>query len=386
MVEKRAKGDLIMRLFRLSAVVAIVVASFAVGHGAVSADGAPPVPSGPGAGAPGGGLAPPPGGPISGENSSPAATSPTCADTCGYAVVDNSGVVHGVIVCQEGCFGGVMPVDYMGCPAGCSLVLQSPADSTGNVAGVHGPNVVYTPTDNTFRQVGDDGSPTWTLVGGQPLETAIVTPPPAPPSEPPPPTDPSAPTETTPPAVPGATDGFIAPSGEVYETVSALVESESVVSVTANEVSVELPPIPTSDDARYIVFFDPLGPQPMYEVERGALDSEISAQSIRTTSSRSLSVSIDRSKLGDSRGKLIVALTSDSEWIGVVSTVVQPPKKYSNCKALRKDYPSGVSRAADVVDKGKKANSTSPLPVVNPDVYAKNIRLDADKDGIACEV
>ncbi|MBM3799711.1 MAG: excalibur calcium-binding domain-containing protein [Actinobacteria bacterium] len=65
---------------------------------------------------------------------------------------------------------------------------------------------------------------------------------------------------------------------------------------------------------------------------------------------------------------------------------MQPPKKYSNCKALRKDYPSGVSRVADVVDKGKKTTSTGPLPVVNPDVYARNTRLDADKDGIACEV
>lgn len=101
----------------------------------------------------------------------------SCEGECGYAVVDDAGVVHGVIVCQEGCFDGVMPVDYMGCPAGCSLVLQSPADSTGNVAGVHGPNVIYTPDNNTFSRVDDNGG-SWTLIGGEPLDNAIIVAPP----------------------------------------------------------------------------------------------------------------------------------------------------------------------------------------------------------------
>lgn len=377
-----------MRLFRLSVLAVIVVASYTVGSGPLTADGGPPSPSSPGTGVPGGAGAPPSGGPVSGENSSPAPSSPSCADTCGYAVVDNRGVVHGVIVCQEGCFGGVMPIDYMGCPAGCSLVLQSPADSTGNVAGVHGPNVVYTPTDNTFRQIGDDGNETWTLVGGQPLDSATVTPPPVPDPPPTTPADPTTPTnpiEPTLPSEPIPTDGYVAPSGQTYETVSQMVESESIIELTTTEVSVELPPLPNAG-VTYLALFDPNGPQSLYEVERGELDSGLAPMSVRTVQRSRHSLSIERTKFGSASGKLFVVLATDSEWLGVVSTAVQPPKKYSNCKALRKDYPSGVSRAADVADKGKKATSTGPLPVVNPDVYARNTRLDADKDGIACEV
>ncbi len=60
----------------------------------------------------------------------------------GWAVIDSSGKVYGVVVCDNsvcgsnGSWGGVMPVEYMGCPAGCRLVLQTSADpQTGNVAG-----------------------------------------------------------------------------------------------------------------------------------------------------------------------------------------------------------------------------------------------------------
>jgi hypothetical protein len=120
------------------------------------------------------------------------ASSASCADVCGYAVIDDSGVVHGVIVCEQGCFNGVMPIDYMGCPAGCSLVLQSPADSTGNVAGVHGPDVIYNSDNNTFSRVDEDGN-SWTHVGGEPLNSPVVTSPP--PSQPAPPST-EAPSES----------------------------------------------------------------------------------------------------------------------------------------------------------------------------------------------
>ena len=97
----------------------------------------------------------------------------SCEGECGYAVVDDAGVVHGVIVCEEGCFDGVMPVDYMGCPAGCSLVFQAPADASGNVVGVHGPDVIYTPDNNTFSRSDGNGE-TWTHIGGQPFDIPAV--------------------------------------------------------------------------------------------------------------------------------------------------------------------------------------------------------------------
>ncbi|MEY3341274.1 MAG: hypothetical protein RLZZ269_1185 [Actinomycetota bacterium] len=327
--------------------------------------------------------APPPGPPPgSFDGSQGPSSGPTCGDVCGYAVVGNDGVVHGVIVCQEGCFGGVMPIDYMGCPAGCSLVLQSPADSNGNVAGVHGPNVVYTPSDNTFRQIGGDGTPTWTLVGGEPLDSAVVIPPPPPVAPPEGPTEDPTPNPPSPDPLPS--DGYAAPSGEVYESVAELVTGESIVSVTSSDVTVQFPSI-SDGSVGYLAFFDPVGPQPMFEVERGELGAEVTAMSVGATGSNRLSLSIDRSRFGKTRGKLVVALASESEWIGVVATTLQVPKKYANCKSLQKDYPSGVSRAVDVVDKGRKPGAPGPLPIVNPDVYNLNKKLDRDKDGIACE-
>ena len=71
----------------------------------------------------------------------------------GYAVIDSEGVVHGVIVATSSDpygNGGVMPHEYMGCPAGCRIVQQSTADKNGNVAGIHGPNVKYNDSSQTF--------------------------------------------------------------------------------------------------------------------------------------------------------------------------------------------------------------------------------------------
>ena len=78
----------------------------------------------------------------------------------GWAVIDSAGKVYGVIVCDNavcgtsGSWGGVMPVEYMGCPIGCRLVLQTSADpQTGNVAGwrsQEGTDVIYDSSSNTF--------------------------------------------------------------------------------------------------------------------------------------------------------------------------------------------------------------------------------------------
>lgn len=57
-------------------------------------------------------------------------------------------------------------------------------------------------------------------------------------------------------------------------------------------------------------------------------------------------------------------------------------KKYSNCTALNKAYPGGVSKSAAVVNKGGK---TKIEPSVNAKVYKENKSKDRDGDGIACE-
>jgi hypothetical protein len=76
-------------------------------------------------------------------------------DVGGYAVVNpETGIVHGVIVSRSSDpfkNGGTMPVEYMGCPAGCLIVQQSTADQSGNVSGIHGPNVTYNDNRNVFQ-------------------------------------------------------------------------------------------------------------------------------------------------------------------------------------------------------------------------------------------
>lgn len=57
-------------------------------------------------------------------------------------------------------------------------------------------------------------------------------------------------------------------------------------------------------------------------------------------------------------------------------------KKFSNCTALNKVNPGGVSKSAKSLNKGGKTKLT---PTVNLKVYNDNKTKDRDKDGIACE-
>ena len=57
-------------------------------------------------------------------------------------------------------------------------------------------------------------------------------------------------------------------------------------------------------------------------------------------------------------------------------------KKFSNCAALNKVYPGGVSKSSKVVNQG---GTTKKKPTVNAKVYNENAGKDRDKDGIACE-
>lgn len=68
----------------------------------------------------------------------------------GYAVVHPNGRVCGVIVATSNDpynNGGVMPIEYMGCPVGSRIVFQTTPSESGNVAGWHGENVIYNGTD-----------------------------------------------------------------------------------------------------------------------------------------------------------------------------------------------------------------------------------------------
>ncbi|MFS3129131.1 excalibur calcium-binding domain-containing protein [Nocardioides sp. Bht2] len=87
---------------------------------------------------------------------------------------------------------------------------------------------------------------------------------------------------------------------------------------------------------------------------------------------------------------LAVGLASAALAIGPLSMVQSAeaamPKQFKNCTALQKVYPHGVGR-------NNAKDRTSGKPVTNfkrsTAIYNKamshNKRLDADKDGIACE-
>ena len=100
----------------------------------------------------------------------------------GWAVIDASGKVYGVVVCDNsvcgvnGSWGGVMPVEYMGCPVGCRLVLQTSADpQTGNVAGwrsQEGTDVIYNSQTNTFA-VQQENQTTPSLIITPPSATSL---------------------------------------------------------------------------------------------------------------------------------------------------------------------------------------------------------------------
>ena len=77
----------------------------------------------------------------------------------GFAVVHPDGHVCGVIVGSIAYFGGndrTMTSEYMGCPIGARIILQTRQSETGNVAGTHGdgtngtPLVTYEDTSRTF--------------------------------------------------------------------------------------------------------------------------------------------------------------------------------------------------------------------------------------------
>lgn len=63
--------------------------------------------------------------------------------------------------------------------------------------------------------------------------------------------------------------------------------------------------------------------------------------------------------------------------------------KYKNCTKLSKVYPGGVAKTGGsnmTKSKGKLVPAKSKkIAVVDDVLYNLNIKLDADKDGVACE-
>ena len=76
--------------------------------------------------------------------------------------------------------------------------------------------------------------------------------------------------------------------------------------------------------------------------------------------------------------------------IGVVAVVGLVPspfgraiaaQEYSSCRVLRADFPTGVAAS----DKAAWRLPEASRPRVIPDVYGRNLQLDANHDGLMCE-
>ena len=67
----------------------------------------------------------------------------------------------------------------------------------------------------------------------------------------------------------------------------------------------------------------------------------------------------------------------------VTAYAVEPGKRYANCSALLKDYPTGVAKNRKAANRAVRAGNKRPA--VNRSVYRQNRKSDRDKDKVACE-
>jgi hypothetical protein len=65
------------------------------------------------------------------------------------------------------------------------------------------------------------------------------------------------------------------------------------------------------------------------------------------------------------------------------ATAIESAKRYPNCTALLKDYPTGVAKNRKAANRAVRAGNRRPA--VNRSVYRQNRKSDRDKDKVACE-
>ena len=295
---------------------------------------------------------------------------------CGYAVVDDQNYVYGVIVCSDACTGTRMTDSYMGCPAGCRLILQAQQTSDGNVAGWHGQDVKYDESSGSYTLPGGG-----TLKSGDKLEDAIF------------------PKVVTVVDIvsPEVVETIAAPSGKLYENTNDYANAETETVVTSSMISVELPTFQVHE-LDYQVSFDPNGAEPEFLIASGKIVNDSISSDVVKQSVGSLRFSVNAAKnsskivlrLEQLRGKnglLKLSLRKAAMNFAEIGVKINAPKKYSSCRALVKDYPGGVIASAKWTDKKTKKQKFDyyAKPTLNNKVFVLNQKLDFDKDKIVCE-
>lgn len=306
----------------------------------------------------------------------PSALSHCPTAVCGYAVVDDQNYVYGVIVCSDACTGTRMTQSYMGCPAGCRLILQTQQTSDGNVAGWHGQDVKYDENSGSYTLPGGG-----TLKSGDKLEDAVF------------------PKVVTVGDIilPDVVETIAAPSGKLYETTEEYANAETETVIASAIISIDLPTFHVGE-LTYQVSFDPTGNAPEFPLQSGEIlngivsdvviaqqvDSLASATSLVNASTK---IVLRRTLLNGKNGNLKVTLrAANKEYVKVNIKVVQP-KRYSSCKALVRDYPGGVVAGTKWSDKStlKQKFDFVAKPTLNIRVFVLNQKFDFDRDKVVCE-
>ena len=295
---------------------------------------------------------------------------------CGYAVVDDQNYVYGVIVCSDACTGTRMTQSYMGCPAGCRLILQTQQTSDGNVAGWHGQDVKYDENSGSYTLPGGG-----TLKSGDKLEDAVF------------------PKVVTVVDIvsPEVVETIAAPSGKLYENTNDYANAETETVVTSSMISVELPTFQVHE-LDYQVSFDPNGAEAEFLIASGKIVNDSISSDVVKQSVGSLRFSVNAVKnsskivlrLEQLRGKnglLKLSLRKAAMNFAEIGVKINAPRKYSTCRALVKDYPGGVITSAKWTDKKTKKQKFDyyAKPTLNSKVFVLNQKLDFDKDKIVCE-
>jgi hypothetical protein len=293
---------------------------------------------------------------------------------CGYAVVDDQNYVYGVIVCSDACTGTRMTQSYMGCPAGCRLILQTQQTSDGNVAGWHGQDVKYDESSGSYTLPGGG-----TLKSGDKLEDAVF------------------PKVATVDILPDVVETIAAPSGKIYGSTNDYANAETETVVTSAMISVELPTFQVHE-LDYQVSFDPNGAEPEFFIESGKIVNETISSDVISQSVGSFRITVRPLKnsskivlkldlLKGKNGLLKFSLRKAAKSFAEIGVKVNNPRKYSSCRALIKDYPGGVIASTNWADKKTKKQKFDYFakPTLNNKVFVLNRNLDFDKDKVVCE-
>ena len=335
-----------------------------------------------------------------GGSSSTSSLARCVSNVCGYAVVSPTGRVHGVVVCSDWCTGQITSQEYMGCPAGCRLIVQAQQTADGNVAGWHGPEVVFDDATQRFSLPGGG----WIQSGAR-MEDAYFPPSSSSPS----PGGGTTPTSSATTPIDGGGDAttsaspdlddentvngatavvaYMASSGVMHQSLADFIWFETTTLVSPIWIGLELPAI-DSNAVSYRTFFDPVGSRPLALVGQGSFgDSNVSIMSNGARRTGPSLVLVDRKALRGSRGMLIVEVSVGGRVVGYAASSIGAVKTYSSCAKLRADYPGGVSFGPGVTNVVSVGELLGPnrRPVADQSLYTRNARLDTDRDRIACE-